>query len=75
MTIENKYNIPRETVQQMVLDGVIPCSVKRKYEIHDLFQRLKSECPTCTVVSLVERIASEKNENFENVKKIIYSPL
>lgn len=75
MTIENKYGVPRETVQRMVDDGVIPCSVKRKYEIHDLFNRMKSECPSCTTVSIVERIATERNENFENVKKIIYSPL
>jgi hypothetical protein len=73
MTLENKYNVPRETIQRMVNDGVIPCSVKRHYEIYDMFQRFKNECPSCTVVALTERISNETTESFENVRKIIYT--
>jgi hypothetical protein len=73
MTIENKYGIPRETVQRMVNDGVIPCSVKNRYEIYDLFQQLKSQCTACTVVSIMHEVAEKRNESFENVRKIIYS--
>jgi len=72
MTIENKYNIPRETVQRMVNDGVIPCSVKRHYEIFDMFTRLKGECSTCTATAVMYEVSDKMNESFENVKKVIY---
>jgi len=72
MTIENKYNVPRETIQKMVNDGVIPCSVVNHYQVYDLFQRYKNECPTCTQNSVLWRVAEERNEPFDRIKKIVY---
>jgi len=73
MTLENKYNVSRETIQRMVNDGIIPTSVKNHYQIYDLYLQLKSECPECSIVSISERIADKTNESFENVRKVIYN--
>jgi hypothetical protein len=73
MTLENKYNVSRETLKTMVRDGIISCSVVRHYEVYDHYQKLKTECPTCTVNALIEKAANDMRESYENVKKILYT--
>lgn len=72
MSLESKYGISKETVLKMVNDGVIPCFVKNHYEIYDHYQRLKSVCPSCSVVSLAAQIEEATGVDRENVRKIIY---
>ncbi len=72
MTIENKYGISRETVQRLVNDGIIPTSVKNRYEILEVFERKKNDCPSCKIQDLMYSTADQTHESFENVKKIIY---
>lgn len=72
MSLENKYGIPKETIQRMVNDGVIPCFVKNHHEIYDHFVRLKSQCPSCSIVSLAKQVEDATGVDWENVRKIIY---
>lgn len=72
MSLENKYGVPKETIQRMVNDGVIPCFVKNHYEIYDHFKRLRDECPSCTIVALARKIEDSTGVDSENVRKIIY---
>jgi len=37
MSISNKYNIPQETVNKMVKDGVISCSWPMYEEVYNMF--------------------------------------
>lgn len=72
MTLENKYNVPRETLKKMVDDGVISTSVIRHYEIFDKYKRLRAECSGCTVQSLIYRVSDETRVPFDLVKWIVY---
>lgn len=42
MSLDQKYNIPRETIKNMVADGVISCSVARQHEIYDYYLQYMS---------------------------------
>jgi hypothetical protein len=72
MTLENKYNVSRETIKQMVNDGVISSSVVRHYEVYDHFKKLKDQCSSCTMQSLLERAATETHMSLESVRAIVY---
>lgn len=72
MILENKYNVPRETIKKMVSDGIISTSVVYHYEVLDMFQRFKNECPACPKVDLLQKVADERKEPFERIKKIVY---
>lgn len=42
MSLSKKYNIPEETVKDMVKHGVISCSISRQFEIYDYYQQFMS---------------------------------
>ncbi len=72
MTLENKYNVPTETIKRMVKDGVISCSVSRHYEIYDLYKSKWATGQFETINAVCYEIERVSGEDFENVKKIIY---
>lgn len=73
MTLENKYNVSRETLTQMAKDGVISCSVLRHYEILDIFNRLKNDKPTRSNYDIFCQMASELRLSTDTIDKIVYN--
>ncbi len=73
MTLENKYNVPRETLKKMCADGVISSSVLRHYEVYDMFTRLKSEKPMRSNYDIFCQMAVELKLSTDTIDKIVYT--
>jgi len=73
MSISNKYNIPLETVRQMVKDGTISCSVARYDEVFDAYKKYKTEHPDKSNSQIFYELSEQMtNITYESVKKIVY---
>jgi hypothetical protein len=53
--LSDKYNIPAETVNKMIKDGVISCSWKTYDEIHKLHSEGKSTAEISDIVHTSQR--------------------
>lgn len=72
MSLDQKYNIPRETIKNMVSDGVISGTVLRKHEICDAFFKIKRENPSLSVKQIILNLSVETNLSVSYVEKIVY---
>lgn len=69
MSLSNKYNIPQETVNKMVKDGVISCTWPAYEEIYAMYQGYSHSGMTKT--EIYYQIAEKKNMSESSVKQII----
>lgn len=72
MSIWNKYNVPKETITQMVKDGVISNCVIRYQEVYDEYKKLKSANPGTSDASLFVDMSVSLNITEAYIKKIVY---
>lgn len=72
MSLAKKYDIPLETVQRMVKDGVISCSAVRYEEVYDAYKKYKTVSPNKSDVQISYEIADQMNMSDTSVRKIIY---
>lgn len=72
MTLENKYNVPRETLKKMCEDGIISGSVMRHYEVFDMFTRLKAEKPMRSNYDIFCQMSAELKLSTETIDKVVY---
>lgn len=72
MSISNKYNIPLETVKQMVKDGVISCSAARYDEVYDAYKKYKTENPDKSDSQIFYSMSDQMNMSDSAIKKIVY---
>lgn len=70
MSISNKYNIPQETVNKMVKDGVISCSWPRYEEIYTMFKN-SMQVPGAIKSRVVLDIAAKSGVSERHVRTII----
>ena len=73
MTLENKYNVPKETLKQMCQDGVISSSVLRHYEIYDLFHKIKKEYPARSNSAIICQMADDLRLSTATIDRIVYT--
>lgn len=69
MSLSNKYNIPQETVNKMVQDGVISCTWPAYEEIYAMYKGYSASGKTKT--EIYYEIAERKNMSESSVKHII----
>lgn len=69
MKLCNKYNIPQETMDKMVRDGVISSSWPMYEEVYTLFQRMLSSGKPKTTIYY--EIADQKRISEATVKYIV----
>lgn len=72
MSLENRYNIPKETVKEMVQDGVISCSVARHFEIYDHFLNYRSSHPGKSMYDCFFEVAQQLKVSESTVKQVVY---
>lgn len=70
MSLSKKYNIPKETVQKMVNDGVISCSWPMYEEIYDMYQRSMAVGGK-TKTEIFYEISEAKNVSKRTVEYVI----
>lgn len=68
MKLCNKYNIPEETINKMVKDGVLSCSWPRYEEVYAVYQSLPKGLSKEKMYAMV---ADQKNMNPRTVKFIV----
>lgn len=71
MSLSNKYNIPKETIQKMVNDGVISCSWPMYEDIYEMYQKSMAVGGKSKTQIFYE-IAEAKGISERTVKNIIY---
>lgn len=72
MSLSQKYNVPRETIQKMVNEGVIPTSVVRYHEVYDHYKTIKSASPGRSDASIFVDMSIQMNISEASIKKIVY---
>jgi hypothetical protein len=72
MSIEKKYNIPLETVQRMVKDGVISCSAVRYEEVYEAYLKYKTSSPGKSDSQIFYAMSDQMNMSDSSIKKIVY---
>lgn len=70
MTLSNKYNVPQETINKMVNDGVISCSWPMYEEIYTMFKNSLSAGGK-TKTDIYYEIAEKKGISPETVKHAV----
>jgi hypothetical protein len=70
MSLSEKYNIPKDTIQKMVNDGVISCSWPMYEEIYTMYQNSMS-IGGKTKTEIFYEIAEVKKVSPETVKHAI----
>lgn len=70
MSIAKKYNIPEQTVKDMVKKGVISCSIVRHYEIFEYYEQYYNSNPTLRAYEVLEHVGEHFKVSPETVKKI-----
>lgn len=68
MSLSTKYNIPKETIQKMINDGVISCSWPMYEEIYEMYKKKmsiggKSKTQICIEIS-EERNVSQRTVHY-----------
>lgn len=71
MSLSDKYNIPKETVQRMVNDGVISCSWPMYEEIYAMYKNSMS-IGGKTKTQIFYEIAEAKNVSKRTVEYVIH---
>jgi hypothetical protein len=64
MSLSNKYNIPEETFNKMVRDGVVNTKCVIADEIFELYKSIKSACPEKTKSDIYYQISDIKKMNY-----------
>lgn len=72
MSLDKKYQISPETIKNMVIDGIIPCSVVRNHELYDSFIKHKKENPQLSVKQIILNMSVESGLSVSSIEKIIY---
>lgn len=70
MSLSKKYNIPKETIQKMVNDGVISCSWPMYEEIYNMYQASMA-IGGKTKTEIFYEIAEAKKVSTETVKHAV----
>lgn len=70
MSLSKKYNVPSETIQKMVNDGVISCSWPMYEEIYTMYQN-SMRIGGKTKTEIFYEIAEAKKVSAETVKHAI----
>lgn len=71
MSLSKKYNIPNETVQRMVNDGVISCSWPMYEEIYAMYCQSIS-CGGKTKTEVYYEIAEKKKVSEKTVRDVVH---
>lgn len=69
MSLSNKYNIPQETVNKMVKDGVISCTWPMYEEIYSMYKAALNTGKSKTAI--YNDIAEKKNISESLVKQVV----
>lgn len=69
MILSNKYNVPQQTIDKMVKDGIIPANWPAYEEVYSNYLELKNSGKTRTQIYL--EVAEKSRMSQETVKKII----
>lgn len=72
MSLEQKYNLPRETIKNMVSDGVIPGTVVRNHELCDDFFKLKNANPSLSAKQIIINLSVDVGLSVSSIEKIVY---
>lgn len=73
MSLSNKYNIPLETIQRMVKDGVISCSAVRYEEVYDAYKKYKAQNPDKSDSKIFCEMSDQMSDMTDSsIKKIVY---
>ena len=72
MSLDKKYNIPLETVNRMVNDGVISCSAVIYEAVYEAYKNYKLANPEKSKSQIFYTIANNMNMSDANVRKIVY---
>ena len=70
MKLSNKYNIPQETVDKMVQDGVIPCQWPRWEKIYEDYKK-RMEQPGAIKTRVILDVASQERISERHIREII----
>lgn len=73
MRLDEKYNIPKETIIKMVNDGVISGSMARNYEILEYYQLLKKSNPSMKINQIISNVAEDMRVSTATVEKAVYT--
>lgn len=72
MSLSKKYNIPMETIQKMVNDGVISCSAVRYEEVFEEYKKYKLESPGKSDSQIFYEMSDQMHMSDASIKKIVY---
>lgn len=70
MSLSNKYNIPQSTVNKMIQDGFLSCSIPKYEEIYDMFQK-SMQVPGAIKSRVILNIADKTGYSERQVRTII----
>lgn len=71
MSLSKKYNIPQETVQKMVKDGWISCSVPAYEKIYEDFQA-SMNVGGKSVTAIYHEVADKNHVSEKTVRDVVY---
>lgn len=71
MSLADKYNIPKATIQRMVQDGVLSCTWPMHEEVYEMFKKSMSAGGKTKTEIYIE-IAEKKGLAERTVRGIIY---
>lgn len=70
MKLSNKYNIPQETVDRMVKDGIISCLWPRYEKIYEMF-RIGMQKPGAVKCHVINEISDAEHISERQIREII----
>lgn len=69
MKLCNKYNIPQETIDKMVKDGIISCSWPRYEKIYESFKAFMRTSPSRG--QAIRKVSDQENISERHIRDII----
>lgn len=69
MILSNKYNVPQETLNKMIKDGVISCAWPRYEEIYQKFKQAMK--PGCVKTRIILEVSEKEGISERYLRQII----
>lgn len=71
MSLDKKYQIPPDTIRNMVRDGVISFTTVRNHEIYDYFISFRSSNPSKSTMDLYQEVGDHYHLSSETIRVIV----
>lgn len=73
MSLDKKYQIPAETIKNMVKDGVISFTAVRNHEIYDYYLSYKASNPSKCTMDIYQEVADHYSLSGDSIRVIVTS--